>query len=221
MRTALRSIALALAIAFLTTTTYAADRSDLAEKLGKSTVQAVLYTHDETGFKIAGYCTAFSINDAKDYFATAAHCVQGIDKIEAGGHTAFPIFIDLTADMAVLVIPDSGDVPALKLAHEVRQGMEVYNYGYGYGWPVPMMRAGMVAVVDCTPFDEAQPDLNVGADEHFMYLDMVTTPGQSGGPVVDAEGRVVTINQLGDGINSVDRTLTEVYKHLGKYWEKE
>ena len=71
------------------------------------------------------------------------------------------------------------------------------------------------------PFKEAQPDLNVGADEHFMYLDMVTTPGQSGGPVVDSEGRVVTINQLGDGINSVDRTLTEVYKHLGKYWEKE
>jgi len=205
-----------LALLLITTPAYAKDRTELASKLRASTRQAFLYENGE----IAGYCTAFSINDAKDYFLTAAHCVDGVDYIAVSTWNAYVIYVNPDADLAVLVVPDSGDVPALHLATEVAQGQELFNYGYGQGFSEPMFRAGYCSIVDIAPFEKPMPQLHVGSDEHFTVTDFAIVPGQSGGPIVNADGNIVTINQLGDGTIGLGRVLSELYKYVGKYWEK-
>lgn len=206
-----------LATTLLVTPAIAKDRSELASKLRTSTRQLTLWSAGE----IAGYCTAFSINDAKDYFATAAHCVKGADYINIGGWNAYVIFVNYDADLAVAVVPDSGDIPALHLATEVRQGEEIFNYGYGYAFPEPMFRAGYVSIVDAVLIPKGNVELLVGVNEHFTLADFAIIPGQSGGPIVDARGDLVTMNQISrENVVGAGRVLSEITALMGKYFEK-
>lgn len=136
---------------------------------------------------------------------------------------AFPIYVNLDADLAVLVVPESGEVPAIHLGSSIEQGQPIYNYGYGYAFNEPMFRAGYVSIVDL--FDESKlapdPGILVGKDQHFTVTDFAFVPGQSGGPVVNAEGKLITITQLGDDKVGFGRTLSAIVKLVGKYFEKE
>jgi hypothetical protein len=46
-------------------------------------------------------CTATSINQTKQYWLTAGHCV-GDQMLFISGHAAYPEFVDHVADLAVL-----------------------------------------------------------------------------------------------------------------------
>ena len=168
-----------------------------------------------------GTCTAFSINDLRDYFLTAAHCFG--EKMTVGGHEARLVYLDEAADLMVLMVPESGEVPAIKMAKlrncpddtrgYVCQGEEVAAMGYGLGLDGPQFRPGWIAL----------PDLQIpewfGANEHMILNAFTYVPGMSGGPVFNHDGKLVGIVQWGDnaGYFGGGRTLDEILEHIAPY----
>lgn len=180
----------------------ASDWSEQAVSLRHSTAQVVLYEDSE----VAGYCSAFSINDPKDYFLSAAHCFGSY--MTVAGNNAYPIYVDRDSDLMVVVVPDSGNVPALSPASEVRSGEETAAFGYGYAFSQPMLRFGPLSIVDLEY-----------EHEHFSIFGFTFVGGMSGGPVVDRDGKVVSIVQQGNEYIGMGRTLGEILSKTAKFWE--
>lgn len=144
-----------------------------------------------------GVCTAFSINDLRDYFLTAAHCFG--EKMTVGGHEARLVLYDASADLMVLMVPESGEVPAIQMAKlrncpdgtrdYVCQGQEVGGMGYGGGGLIPLFKAGPVMYPDALI-----PEW-FGEKEHQMLVGWWWIGGMSGGPVVNQDGKLVSIVQ--------------------------
>ncbi len=94
---------------------------------------------------------------------------------------------DSTADLAVLLI-DATDLPALELAPaEPTPGSLVMALGHPWG----VEAAASFGVVTGTSTDEA--------GREWVLVNLRLRPGNSGGPLVDAAGRVVGINTIMTG----------------------
>lgn len=183
--------------------TLASDWSEQANALRRSTAQVTIFDN----FEVAGYCTAFSINNAKDYFLTADHCFGTY--LTVGGNNAYVVWRDKASDLMVVTVPESGDVPSLRPAAQVRQGEEVAAYGYGYAFEQPMLRAGLVSIVDLEY-----------EHEHFSVFGFSFVGGMSGGPVVGRDGRVVSVVQQGNEFIGMGRTLHELLSKTARFWEQ-
>lgn len=192
----------------------ASDWQKQAEQLRKSIAFVGIYDEEAN---LTGSCTAFSINDAKDYFLTAAHCYEGALKVD--DKNAYVIYYDQVADLLVLVVPDSGTYPALKLATKVAAGEEVASYGWGYGLDFPTFRAGVVSTAD-VKFPQISAAYGYGGpDERYTLCEFLGIHGMSGGPVVDAQGNLVTIVQIGiPDSTDAGRSLSELTSKVGKYF---
>lgn len=186
--------------------------------------------------KLSTVCTAFSINTAKNYYLTANHCdlresfidgdgdnhVGSDDhKLLVDGHQAFPIYQNPEKDIMVLVVPDSSDVPALHLTNEVAPGESVMMYGFGFGLPIPVIRIAHVALPDVV-FEDVYNHLNYGTPTNtYTLYDAPFIHGQSGGPVIDDKGDVVSVIQANIPDNvGISATASDLHVLVGKYWEK-
>lgn len=161
--------------------------ASIADKLAKS----VVYIETKQGS-----CTGFEINDAAvnkdkesvDYILTAAHC-DG-DSLYADQATAKVVAKDTKKDLLVLEVPDLNR-PALVIAqHNPKTGDEVASLGYGWGLERPMFRTAHVS-------DDKTYIPEDGIGGPLIVIDAQYVPGQSGGPVVNTAGEVVSIVQRG------------------------
>jgi hypothetical protein len=94
-------------------------------------------------------CTATSINQTKQYWLTAGHCV-GDQMLFISGHAAYPEFVDHVADLAVLRTLDL-PVPALKLRStqpSVEQGIKIV--GHPVGLEAVQVFAGRISALHTT-----------------------------------------------------------------------
>ena len=159
------------------------DWADLIKVLDKS----IAFVESEQGS-----CTAFVINAEKKYLLTADHCFG--KEIWADRVRAKVISRDSKKDLMVIEAEhlDPAKV-ALKLAatNPVR-GQAVMSVGYGYALERPFFRQSNVQ-------DDQfmMPEAGVGGP--YISVDSPFVGGQSGGPVVDVKGAVVSIVQRGDG----------------------
>jgi S1-C subfamily serine protease len=178
---------------------------------------------DEYGNVGTGGCTAFSINDLRDYFLTAAHCFG--TNMTVGDKPARLVLLDIPSDLMVLVVPESGEVPEVRPA-KLRdcpdgsrgytcQGQDLAAMGYGFGGMVPLLKTGTVAYSNV-----AIPGWGFGANEEMLLTGFSYIPGMSGGPVFNRDGRIVGVVQWGDNDNYVGggRALGEVLRVTGEYW---
>ena len=127
------------------------------------------------------------------YILTANHVVEGADKVKvalASGEKEFDakvIGTDPATDTAVLKV-DGKNLPAVTIADsdklEVGDVVLAVGNPFGVGQTVTM---GIVSALGRGGF-------GINNYENFIQTDAAINLGNSGGPLVDAEGRLVGIN---------------------------
>lgn len=151
-------------------------------------------------------CTAFSINEIRGYYLTAAHCLsEGLPTID--GHSVQVVYRNDSMDITVLRT-ESFRTALPHRRKPLKAGMPTAAYGYGYGLVHPILKTSHVAIVDM-PL----------RDVHLTILDASIIPGMSGGPVVDQWGYVAGICQLGDQHTGAFRLWSPMYEATARFWQ--
>lgn len=174
----------------------------VAKKVTDSVVQ--IKTED-------GSCTGFVVNLAKKYVQSAAHCYS-TEAIWVDRVVGTVVSLDEDKDLMILEVKNLDPAKTeLKLAAKNPEVMqEVMSVGFGYGLERAQARSAKVSdIAMVVP----------GLSGPFVAVNVAFTPGQSGGPVVDVNGDVVSIVQRGDngtlGFGVGAETMRE---RVGRFW---
>jgi S1-C subfamily serine protease len=168
---------------------------------------------DQSVMQISDWCSAFAIDNERDYVLTAKHCASDdpqkptiVDLIPSR-----VVAEDVQRDLLVLHVPGL-DRKALPLAKDDPAiGAEVASYGYGMGLVKPMFRIAHVANTRVT-----LPSL----DGEWVIFDGAFVGGQSGAPVVNAAGEVVALVQMTTDRVGIGRGAKMIGERVGKYFAK-
>ena len=97
-------------------------------------------------------------------------------------------------DLAVIQLEDGDDYPYMAW-HEgdITEGLDVYSAGFPGGDPNFTLTKGIVSKSDF------EREFDWSSLDHVIEHDARIRGGNSGGPLVDEEGRVVGVNYAGDG----------------------
>ena len=155
-----------------------------------------LQTYDKSDIRL--YLGSGFLISSDGIVVTAAHVIKGAANIEVklyGGSSYFVekvIACDFDKDIAVIKIAADG-LPFLELSYEdIREGMDVYAIGS------PSGRTGEMTKGEITRYSF------VYDRQGFIVSTAHIESGSSGGPLLDARGRVI-------GINSAVSVLSEEY----------
>lgn len=185
----MRRIVVAVCLFLFLAVGVAADTDCLQSVAGLTWTETNFFSgQDEMGI----HCTAWSLNEARHLWATAAHCV--IDEDNGGiadrdyqirGVRALPIAAERDLDVAVLL--SDAKAPQLKVAKvSPNVGDHVYAAGHPLGWSDPIYAEGIL----------------MGRESHdpfphtFLLFSLNGAPGNSGSPILKG-GRVVSVWQVG------------------------
>ncbi|MET0325234.1 MAG: trypsin-like peptidase domain-containing protein, partial [Ilumatobacteraceae bacterium] len=131
---------------------------------------------------------------------TNNHVVAGAATLEVyvGGelddsYNATILGVSECNDLALIDINGPDDLPYLQWHNDaIEAGLDVYAAGYPLGDPEFTLTRGIVAKA------EAGGDLTgTSSIDHTIEHDANIQPGNSGGPLVDASGKVVAVNYAG------------------------
>ncbi len=210
----IRVYALVLAVILVCTPAFATNWTRIVPVMRVATVSIQCSLHQRIT------CTAFSIDTARGHYLTTAHCLHpgrpGPGEEEntedhplIDGFELEILFEDTDLDLAVVRI--STQRPALKIqTKRLQQGMEVGAFGYALGRPVPSFRTAFVSRFDAT--SDNMP---------FVAYDNALVRGMSGGPIVDASGRVVGVSTRSDAESGYSLTPQYIYLHTQEFWGKQ
>jgi S1-C subfamily serine protease len=186
-----------------TTTTAQATWHLLVERLlEKSVVQ------------LSANCSGFVINEAEDYVLTAKHCgPEDVDSsVVVDNIPGTIVATDVHKDLLVVHVPGI-DKPALRFAQaKPTYGEELGSFGYGGGYERPMLRLAHISQPRAL-VPEAGPG-------EWIMLDGAFVGGQSGGPVVNAQGEVLLIVQMSNAVMALGRSSETIRDRVGKWIEK-
>ncbi len=159
----------------------------------RATVKA-LFNRDDASGSLGGQGSGV-IYRSDGYIITNYHVVQATDRItvttsDRHRYTAEVVGSEPKTDLAVLKI-DAVDLPYLKTADsdEAEPGQWVLAVGSPLGL-TSTVTAGIISAKGRNLSLFRDPD----AIESFIQTDAAVNPGNSGGPLVDAEGRLLGIN---------------------------
>ncbi|MEM7208924.1 MAG: DegQ family serine endoprotease [Pseudomonadota bacterium] len=137
-----------------------------------------------------GFGSGFIVSD-DGYVVTNAHVVDGAETIRVSLHDkrefdATLIGADERTDVALLKI-DAENLPQVELgdSDEIRVGQWVLAIGSPFGFEYTATQGIVSAVSRHLRGDSYVP---------FIQTDAAVNPGNSGGPLFDAEGRVIGVN---------------------------
>ncbi len=188
---------------------------EVVKKVALSVVAVQRPTAGENGEPvIANGCTGFVIHAHDGYVMTAHHCLNEgtADAIFVDGEPTRLVWSSVIHDAAVLSVKTRK--PALRLSYRALEwGMPVATLGYGYGLDGALFRAGYVANPGVKDPRTGYPDVT------WFVFDRPFIGGQSGGPVFDVDGRVVSIVQMSDNYSGVGRPLAAIYELSKQYWQ--
>jgi S1-C subfamily serine protease len=144
----------------------------------------------------SNFCTTWSINAQKHYYATAAHCLgENAPTPHLFGQRVKVVLDDEKADVAVVQGPVGS--PALKLSKDAPQiGDQIHVTGFPYGFPKVMTFKGLFAHPGMDIYEKDQDGEKHYAGTYALF-DMTAAPGNSGSPVMNKDGKVVSLLQVG------------------------
>jgi len=142
-------------------------------------------------FRQQGLGSGFII-DAEGYILTNSHVVEGADeiKVELADDREFDaklVGIDPPTDLAVLEIEADG-LQAVELGDS--DALEVGDWVLAIGNPFGLPQTVSSGIVSA----KGRANMGIVDYENFIQTDAAVNPGNSGGPLVDLQGRVVGIN---------------------------
>jgi len=139
------------------------------------------------------------IYDQHGHIVTNAHVVRGargepVITIQFFDGRVAPgtlVAVDSSTDVAVIKVPEGDGVfPARRATGvEVAQGDRVYAFGSPFGFKFSMSE-GIISGLGRSP----AAVLERNGYTNFIQTDAAVNPGNSGGPLVDVDGRVVGMN---------------------------
>lgn len=162
------------------------------------------------GLKLRSTGTGFYVN-AKGYLITNAHVIDGCGEVRAtnGNETATLTLQaeDAADDLALLT--HRGPVPSVV---EFRDGgpLQVGEHVVVFGFPLPDVLSGQLTLTDGSV--SALGGLG-GAVQQFQFSAPIQ-PGNSGGPVLDAAGRVVGMSEAKLNAVAVSKAFGDVPQNV-------
>ena len=174
-------------------------------------------------------CTVSSINATLHLWLTAAHCVLDSGRSEDGtywevetkgllidGHNVFVVKADSKVDLAILFTPEYS-LPALHLSGKAPWWEDpVRVIGHPFGYPDVTIVAGTVSNPSASV---NQPDFA----DLYLFITAMIAPGNSGSPVVNQKGEIVSVLQIGWGRGFSPGggvTFARLKAFAGTYFEK-
>ena len=138
----------------------------------------------QEGAEQPGICSGVVINAETGVLLTAAHCVDhpasAQISLTVNGRHADVARVNRLVDLAIVRFTPKGE-KAIILAEDVpAAGAEVAVAGYSFGFEKVAVQFGRVV----------QPH---NQETKMLLLDAPTIPGDSGGPVIDEQGRLIGI----------------------------
>ncbi len=139
---------------------------------------------------------------------TNNHVVAGAATLEVfvGGDTdksynATILGVSECNDLALIDISESEPLPSLDWYDgDINAGLDVYAAGFPLGDPEFTLTRGIIAKA------QAGGDLTgTSSIDHTVEHDAVIRPGNSGGPLVSADGEVVAVNYAGGGNQNTEQ----------------
>jgi hypothetical protein len=141
------------------------------------------------GQTIGMQCTGFAVGIS--WVVSAGHCAPpGNEDVYVDGQLARRI----KSNMAFLLLEvPAGKYPILQLSkNRPKIGDEVYAYGFAYGMPLQVYTRHVASICGC----------RYSTEDHLV-MDGSVSPGMSGGPILDVNGKVVGMNQANAGELSI------------------
>jgi serine protease Do len=151
----------------------------------------------EGSMSFAGQGSGFII-DESGLAVTNNHVVTGaaLIKVRIGGEgpelNARILGVSECSDLAVIDIQGDGYEYLEWFDGPITTGLDIYVAGFPLGDPEFTLTRGIVAK------EKADGETNWASVDHVIQHDASTNPGNSGGPVVTADGKVVAIHYAGD-----------------------
>ena len=205
-----RVLASLLALSLLAAPALAHDWSDVAYRLSQATAML-------TNWEGKGFCSAFSIDNKRDYMMTAAHCVDHAREGFLVDNTIPSIVLhNRDIDVAVLYVEGMKREELKPRTKPIRVGIEVGSFGFALedGFLSHFRTGNVSSITDAGLF-------RGDSSEILVYVDQALIGGMSGGPVVDTDGKVVTVNQLSDRTkHSAGVNIGAIYRATKEFWRK-
>jgi len=135
-----------------------------------------------------------AIVTADGYILTANHVVEGADRVKVAlgsGEKEFEakvIGTDSPTDIAVLKI-DANELPSITIGDSDK--LEVGDTVLAVGNPFELGRTVTAGIVSAT-----SRGVGINIYEDFIQTDAAINMGNSGGPLIDAQGRLVGVNTM-------------------------
>lgn len=172
-------------------------------------LEALRQLFAKKGAEFVNICTAGAINRTEHYWITAAHCVTDIGEegrfIE--NSPAKVIEADFVADIAVIQVLNYTAGHGLRLQQRIPVWLqEILIAGYPFGLDYVFVTRGHIA----------NPQAMLGGQE-FMIFNAAAAPGNSGSPVMNTEGEVLSILQIGWGRSFSPVSGGAAYPNIKKF----
>ncbi|OGR48315.1 MAG: hypothetical protein A2X37_08165 [Elusimicrobia bacterium GWA2_66_18] len=162
---------------------------ELVAKIKPSVVKVRTETGGGTGF----------IVDSRGYLITNAHVVKNFSKFEIklNDHASVPgvlVAVQPARDLALIQIESKRvDWPALEISErDPQEGETVATMGYPWGLPFSVS----LGIVSGISRQKPQEGNAFGCASTYIQIDAAINTGNSGGPLVDMNGRVVGVNAV-------------------------